>query len=651
MLWHGAPNYGSLPVSELLRRILAQEAPAYALIYRPVSGNPGMLDVLIGEVTELGSLDELSRNDHCSVGAAQELLAVIPYRQLAERGFVAPDDGTPLVAMRVSGHEEVPVADVLRRLPEAPTILADGHFDLDDDTYADVVRQVVANEIGAGEGANFVIKRSFQATIVDHSQVRVMSFFRRLLQGEQGAYWTFLISIGRNVLVGASPERHISLDGRGQAVMNPISGTYRYPPSGPTVDDILKFLADNKETDELYMVLDEELKMMARICAAGGRVWGPYLKEMAWLAHTEYLITGKVSSDVRAILRETMFAPTVTGSPLESAARVIGRYEPEGRRYYGGVAALIGRGPDGTQTLDSAILIRTAEIDPSGRLRVAVGATLVRHSDPAAEALETKAKLSGLLAALDPGGLASLGLYPSVRAARYRGDKRFENHPDIRASLRHRNDGIARFWLLNPDERDSRVPELEGATALVVDAEDTFTAMLEKQLRSLGLLVTVRRFDEPHSQDAYDLLVMGPGPGNPGSSDFKMTYLRSAIASALRLGTPMLAVCLSHQVLSIQLGLELRRLKTPNQGCRREIDLFGRLEGVGFYNTFAAYSDATRWDVEGIGMVEASRHEVTGEVYAVRGPGFASVQFHAESVLTIDGPRIMAGIIRGLLHR
>ncbi|XRU55367.1 hypothetical protein O0064_16045 [Pseudomonas aeruginosa] len=40
---------------------------------------------------------------------------------------------------------------------------------------------------------------------------------------------------------------------------------------------------------------------------------GPYLKEMAHLAHTEYFIEGQTNRDVREVLRETLFAPTVTG--------------------------------------------------------------------------------------------------------------------------------------------------------------------------------------------------------------------------------------------------------------------------------------------------------------------------------------------------
>src|SRR5262249_34682276 len=78
------------------------------------------------------------------------------------------------------------------------------------------------------------------------------------------------------------------------------------------------------------------------------------------------------------VLRETMFAPTVVGSPIENACRVVARHERRGRGYYGGVLALIDR-----ETLDAPILIRTVYVDAAGRLRVPVGATLVRHSTAA----------------------------------------------------------------------------------------------------------------------------------------------------------------------------------------------------------------------------------------------------------------------------
>ena len=118
--------------------------------------------------------------------------------------------------------------------------------------------------------------------------------------------------------------------------------------------------------------------MMAAVAEHGGQVVGPYLKRMAHLTHTEYLLAGRGSLDVREVLRATMFAPTVTGSPVENACRVIARHERRGRGSYAGVLALLGHDDEGRQTLDAPILIRTAEIAPAGRLRVPVGATLVR---------------------------------------------------------------------------------------------------------------------------------------------------------------------------------------------------------------------------------------------------------------------------------
>ncbi|HEX9335822.1 MAG TPA: anthranilate synthase family protein [Pseudonocardiaceae bacterium] len=606
----------------------ALAAPAFALLYRPESTGPDAVDVLVGDVSTVSSLADLPLS---SSFPGHEVLAIMPYRQIAERGFACADDESPLIAMRITDQQIVSIADVLAGIPDTPITLSGEHFDVPDDEYADIVRQVISQEIGRGEGANFVIKRSFVADIGNYTPAVAAAFFRRLLQRETGAYWTFLIHAGTRTFVGATPERHVSLR-EGTAVMNPISGTYRYPPSGPTLPGVMDFLADRKEADELYMVVDEELKMMARICSAGGRVIGPHLKEMARLAHTEYFIEGRTTRDPREILHETMFAPTVTGSPLESACRVIQRYEPQGRGYYSGVVALIGRDEQGSRTMDSSILIRTADITATGRVRIGVGATLVRHSDPASEVAETRAKVAGLLSALTADG-----------------PTRFGQHPRVQAALAERNATIAGFWLTDRADRPSVSP-LAGKRVLVVDAEDTFTSMIDHQLRSLGLEVSVRRFDEPYTFDGHDLIVMGPGPGDPRSPDDpRMAHLRARIDTLLDRRTPFLAVCLSHQILSLRLGFPLARREVPNQGVQREIDLFGARERVGFYNTFAARSPEDKADCDGIGVVEVSRDTETGEVHALRGPWFASMQFHAESVLTQDGPRIVANRITELL--
>lgn len=634
---------------DLLETVLALRASGFALLHRPETTGPGLVDVLVGDVREVAGLADIPlprrppdaeepdpdapEIPRPRPAPRHEVLAVIPYRQIRERGFACVDDGAPLLAMTVTGQQTVPVAEVLARIPDVPIAVSDGCFDVADEEYAEIVRRVIKEAIGEGEGSNFVIKRSFVTSIGDYSLRSALAFFRRLIEVESGAYWVFIVHTGARTFVGATPERHVTLRD-GVVTMNPISGTYRYPPSGPTLPELMGFLADPKESDELYMVLDEELKMMTRICRPGVRVTGPRLKEMARLAHTEYFIEGDSCWDVRDILRETMFAPTVTGSPLENACRVIGRYEPRGRGYYSGVIALIGRDRTGGRTLDSSILIRTAEIDGSGETRIGVGATLVRHSDPMSEVAETRAKAAGLLAAL-----------------RRRTPGRLGAHPQVRDALERRNAAIAGFWLRAGAEAGGPAfPRLAGRRALIVDAEDTFTSMLDHQLRTMGMSVTVRRYDERPELDGHDLVVLGPGPGDPRDVRHpKIAYLQAAVDALLARRSPFLAVCLSHQVLSMRLGFPLRRREVPNQGVQKEIDLFGRRERVGFYNTFAARADADRVGIDGVGPVEVCRDPGTGEVHALRGPHFASIQFHAESVLTQHGPRILGSLLEGVL--
>ncbi|MFI0795170.1 chorismate-binding protein [Micromonospora rubida] len=565
-------------------------------------------------------------------------LALVPYRQVTERGFDCVDDGTPLECLEIAGHARLPLADALAALPDAPVATADAGFDIADAEYADIVARVLAEEIGRGEGANFVIHRTLRAAVQGSPLVAALAALRRLLLRERGAYWTFVVHTGTRILVGASPERHVSVDD-GLVMMNPISGTFRH---GGTADRaaLLRFLTDPKEIDELYMVLDEELKMMARVAERGGQVVGPYLKEMSHLAHTEYLLAGRGRLDVRDVLRETMFAPTVTGSPMENACRVIARHETTGRRYYAGVLALLGRDDAGRQTLDAPILIRTAEISPAGELRVPVGATLVRHSTPEGEVAETHAKAAGVLAAL--------GLRPDAPDPGPGPVERLADDPEVRAALAARNAPLARFWLDQRPTGAVALPGLTGRRALIVDGEDTFTGMLAHQLRALGLAVELTPWHRA-ADDGYDLVVAGPGPGDPRAVDEpKMAALRGLLAGRLAAAAPTLAVCLSHQLLAGLLGLPLRRRDAPYQGLQRDVTVFGTSRRVGFYSTFTPVADADRVATP-YGPVELSRDPVDHAVHALRGPGFAGVQFHPESVLSRDGLAVLADLLGHLL--
>jgi phenazine biosynthesis protein phzE len=560
------------------------------------------------------------------------VLALVPYRQVRERGFDAVDDGAPLLYLRVEGYAEVPVEEALAALPHARPRVGAGRFDVADDEYAATVGAVLRDEIGRGEGSNFVIHRVYEATVEGEPLTAALAAFARLLRDERGAYWTFLVHTGDRTFVGATPERHVSVDD-GLVMMNPISGTYRHPAGGPDRGELLRFLADRKEIDELYMVLDEELKMMATVADRGGQVVGPYLKEMAHLTHTEYLLVGRGSKDVREVLRETMFAPTVVGSPIENACRVVARHERRGRDYYGGVLALIGRDSAGRQTLDAPILIRTAVISATGSLRVPVGATLVRHSTPEHEVAETYAKAAGVMAAL--------GLRESAGTAGDAPTAGLAADPRVQQELVRRNETLASFWL---SER-SLPPVFTGRTVLVVDAEDTFTGMLAHELRALGFAVTLRPYGEVAGCEGFDLVVVGPGPGDPGDhTDPKMVALDRLVRSLLASRQPMLAICLGHQVLSAALGLPIVRKDIPYQGLQREIDFFGRPERVGFYSTYTAVCPSPAFG--GVfGEAEVSRDPATGEVHALRGTSFASVQFHPESVLSEHGIDVLRALV------
>jgi phenazine biosynthesis protein phzE len=610
-----------------LARLLHDPRP-FALLRRRTPGHDeNTVEVLLGPVCAYDRLADLP----------DEGLALVPFRQIRERGFDVRDDGTPLAVLTPEETHTLTLDDALDQLPAHGVRVRAGGFDVGDEEYGEIVGRVLREEIGQGEGANFVIRRTYEGEIPGFGRADALALFRRLLEGERGAYWTFVVHTGERTLVGASPEVHVRMSG-GTVVMNPISGTYRYPAEGPSPEHLLGFLADGKEIEELSMVVDEELKMMCTVGDMGGVVVGPRLKEMAHLAHTEYELRGKSTLDVREVLRETMFAATVTGSPVQNACRVIERHEVGGRGYYAGALALIGRDFGGAQTLDSPILIRTADISSDGRLRVPVGATLVRGSDPASEVAETHAKAAGVLAAL--------GVRPS-RPREEHARARLADDPRVRAALDGRRAALAPFWL----RMQERTPELTGH-AFVVDGEDTFTAMLAHVLRSSGLEVTVRRYDEPGLRDAVlaheGPVVLGPGPGDPSDlGDPKMRFLRELTAQVLRDHRHgVLGVCLGHELIAAELGLEIVRKEVPYQGAQTEIDLFGRRETVGFYNSFVARCDEDAARELAAHGVEVSR-AANGEVHALRGPGFAGVQFHPESILTLNG----AAVVRELMGR
>ena len=204
-----------------------------------------VVEVLTGTVETVSALADIPG----------ESLSLVPFRQVRERGFDCVDDGTPLSVLRIESRALHPVEPFAAALPGAPVVLRDGAFDVSDDDYATIVSEVLRDEIGRGEGSNFVIHRVFTAGVDGDPLAAALAVYRRLLERERGAYWTFLVHTGERTLVGATPERHVSVED-GLVMMNPISGTFRHPGGVPDKAAVLRFLADRKEIDELSMVLD-----------------------------------------------------------------------------------------------------------------------------------------------------------------------------------------------------------------------------------------------------------------------------------------------------------------------------------------------------------------------------------------------------------
>jgi phenazine biosynthesis protein phzE len=635
---------------------------AWAIIRRSTrAGDRQTVGLVAGARREVESILDIPLEDGVPEdGHIADRLVAVPFRQVHERGFEAHDDGTPLVVVDVASEEEFSVAEVVAAIDD---LVGDGRveftdrgsFDIDDDAYAKLVATVIDDEIGQGEGANLVIGRHYRAHVADWGPDKALTVFRQLLEREHGAYWTYLFFTGDRYLIGASPERHVSVHGD-DVRMNPISGTFRLVSTGSTdggtgsTDDdgslkrrFLDFLRDEKEIYELFMVVDEELKMMCDICDKGGQVLGPFLKPMSRLVHTEYFLAGRTSRDPREVLRDTMYAATVTGSPVRNACRLIKQYEAQGRGYYGAALAIFGRDDRGAPVVDSPIVIRTADIDLDGRLTVTAGATLVRDSDPAYEVAETRAKAGGILAAF---GLVEPAPVPTANVAE------LVNDEDVLLALNTRNRRLASFWLTD-QSGTTPDPALVGKHVVILDGEDDFVNMLRHVLGVAGMTSSVlphASYDET-ALDEADLVIVGPGPGDPRDGDHpKIVTFRAAVDRLLERRQPFLAVCLGHQVLCGRLGIPLAYKDIVFQGTQADVILAGRPERVGFYNTFvgrvATGSTAGAGLPDGV-SVEADPE--SGDVHLVRGPHFRGIQFHAESILTEHGAALVHGLVRDLL--
>jgi phenazine biosynthesis protein phzE len=428
-------------------------------------------------------------------------------------------------------------------------------------------------------------------------------------------------------IVGATPECHLEIKGD-QTVMMPIAGTLRKEDRETFEQRLQSFLIDRREINELYQVTDEELKMMARICPNGGKIEGPYLKEIGNVVHTFYKLIGNRSPNSIESLRHTLHAPTVVGSPMESAARIISKYEPESRRYYAGeigVYEYTGRDPVYDYgDLDTAILIRCAEVNKEGVFRIQAGGGLVRDSDPVSEVKENRAKASVIFDAFT-GVSKQKGTYLTP-----------DLHEKYYPTLMQRNKHLSQFWM---NKQDSHRKE-SNARITLINNEDDFCLMLAHVLMSFGCQTAVKdTFAYDRETDDSDIVLIGPGPGDINDEgNARMVRLRSILTDLKRDQKPLLGICLGHQALSMLEGINVVQQKQSSQGMSRTVWVFEQNYRLGFYNSFSAVFTK---EVEGKPHLKVNLDD-DGRIIAMEGPNFIGFQFHPESVMSEYGNDVLA---------
>jgi anthranilate synthase/aminodeoxychorismate synthase-like glutamine amidotransferase len=183
---------------------------------------------------------------------------------------------------------------------------------------------------------------------------------------------------------------------------------------------------------------------------------------------------------------------------------------------------------------------------------------------------------------------------------------------------------------------------------LLVDNYDSFTYNLVQAFLVLGADVRVHRNDEITVEAAVELapthLCISPGPGTPGEAGVSKDLIR-AFAGRI----PVLGVCLGHQALVEVYGGSIVRADRLMHGKTSSVLHDGRGIFAGLPNPFRAgryHSLIARRDTVPEAL-EVTAWTEEGEVMGVRHRSLAvdGVQFHPESILTPDGPRLLESFL------
>jgi anthranilate synthase/aminodeoxychorismate synthase-like glutamine amidotransferase len=192
---------------------------------------------------------------------------------------------------------------------------------------------------------------------------------------------------------------------------------------------------------------------------------------------------------------------------------------------------------------------------------------------------------------------------------------------------------------------------------LVIDNYDSFTFNLVQALQAAGAEVQVVRNDaidrrgiEALAEDeGADLngIVISPGPSDPDHAGVSMDAVRVAAERSI----PLLGVCLGMQSMAQAYGASIVRAPTLVHGEAAEVshDGAGLLEGMPPAFMAARYHSlcvdpATLPDELRVTAMSEEDQVVMGLRHASL--PMEGVQFHPESVLTPEGPHLLANFLR-----